>query len=62
LRQTTQPDHFNYAFPQHQDRHVHLRVIPRYATPRQLIGLTFTGPDYPDHYAVPAPDRGLDAS
>lgn len=59
LRQTTQPDHFNYAFLQNQDRHVHLHVIPRYAADRQMIGLTFTDPDYPDHYAVPGPDRRL---
>ena len=60
LRQVTRPDHFNYAFLQNQDRHVHLHVIPRYAAPRQLIGLTFTDPDYPGHYAVPVPDRRLD--
>jgi hypothetical protein len=27
------PDHFNYAFLQNHDRHVHLHVIPRYAAP-----------------------------
>jgi diadenosine tetraphosphate (Ap4A) HIT family hydrolase len=59
LRQATRPDHFNYAFLQNQDRHVHLHVIPRYAAPRQIAGLHIDDPDYPDHYAVPAPDRRL---
>jgi diadenosine tetraphosphate (Ap4A) HIT family hydrolase len=62
LTATFQPDHFNYAFLQNQDRHVHLHVIPRYQTARQWSGLTFTDPDYPDHYAVPMPDRRLNAS
>jgi diadenosine tetraphosphate (Ap4A) HIT family hydrolase len=39
LRQAMQPDHFNYAFLQNQDRHVHLHVIPRYAGPRCIAGL-----------------------
>ncbi len=59
LRLATRPDHFNYAFLQNQDRHVHLHVIPRYAAPRHIAGLIFDDPDYPDHYAVPAPDRRL---
>lgn len=59
LRQATQPDHFNYAFLQNQDRHVHLHIIPRYAVPRQIAGLRIDDPDYPGHYAVPAPDRRL---
>ena len=44
------PDHFNYAFLQNQDRHVHLHVIPRYAGPRTLAGREFADPDWPDHY------------
>ena len=59
LRLAFQPDHFNYAFLQNQDRHVHLHVIPRYAGPRQVAGLRFEDPDYPDHYAVPSPARHL---
>lgn len=51
LRRAFAPDHFNYAFLQNQDRHVHLHVIPRYATPRNISGLVFEDPDYPDHYA-----------
>ena len=57
LRQTFRPDHFNYAFLQNQDRHVHLHVIPRYATPRVLAGEVFADAGYPDHYAVGHPAR-----
>ncbi len=53
------PDHFNYAFLQNQDRHVHLHVIPRYAGTRMFAGTDFADPDYPDHYAVPTPVRAL---
>lgn len=53
------PDHFNYVFLQNQDRHVHLHVIPRYAGTREFAGGAFADPDYPDHYAVPAPVRAL---
>jgi diadenosine tetraphosphate (Ap4A) HIT family hydrolase len=49
-----QPDHFNYAFLQNQDRQVHLHVIPRYAVSRTFAGETFEDPDYPDHYHIPA--------
>lgn len=52
-------DHFNYAFLGNQDRHVHLHVIPRYATPRQMDGLAFADEDWPAHYRVPAPQRIL---
>ena len=57
LRAAFEPDHFNYAFLQNQDRHVHLHIIPRYAKPREVAGLRFEDPDYPDHYAVPSPER-----
>lgn len=46
------PDHFNYAFLQNQDRHVHLHVVPRYATPRTVRGQSFVDSTWPDHYAV----------
>jgi diadenosine tetraphosphate (Ap4A) HIT family hydrolase len=55
LETAFQPDHFNYAFLQNEDRHVHLHVIPRYASARTFAGRLFEDPDYPDHYAVPAP-------
>ena len=53
------PDHFNYAFLQNQDRHVHLHVVPRYADRRTFAGAVFADPNYPEHYAVPAPARLL---
>jgi len=54
-----QPDHFNYAFLQNRDRHIHLHIIPRYGEPRVFGGITFTDLDYPDHYAAPALPRYL---
>jgi diadenosine tetraphosphate (Ap4A) HIT family hydrolase len=59
LLQAFFPDHFNYAFLQNQDRHIHLHIIPRYKKPRQLIDVVFDDPDYPNHYRVPAPGRYL---
>jgi diadenosine tetraphosphate (Ap4A) HIT family hydrolase len=55
-----QPDHFNYAFLQNQDRHAHLHVIPRYAAVRTFQGITFTDPGYPGHYPIDNPLRRLD--
>ena len=55
------PDHYNYAFLQNQDRHVHLHVIPRYAGTRLFGGERFDDPDYPDHYAVSSLPRILTA-
>src|SRR5438067_6610515 len=34
-----QPDHFNYAFMQNQDRHVHCHVVPRYTGPRRFASI-----------------------
>ena len=59
LRRAFAPDHFNYAFLQNQNRHVHLHVIPRYATDRVVLGLRFGDPDYPGHYAGPGRERRL---
>ena len=59
LRQAFAPDHFNYAFLQNQDRHVHLHVVPRYASQRELDGLRFEDVAYPDHYR-PGEERRLD--
>jgi len=50
LRSSFRPAHFNYAFLQNQDRHVHIHVIPRYAAPRECAGETFTDRGYPGHY------------
>lgn len=61
LRLQFQPDHFNYAFLQNQDRHVHVHIYPRYAALRMFTGVLFEDVDYPDHYRVPAPARKLEA-
>ena len=59
LRRAFVPDHFNYAFLQNEDRHVHLHVIPRYAGSRAAGGLVFEDAAYPDHYR-PGEERRLD--
>jgi diadenosine tetraphosphate (Ap4A) HIT family hydrolase len=51
LQRAFRPDHFNCAFLQNQDRHVHLHVIPRYASTRSFSGREFADPDWPDHHA-----------
>src|SRR5262245_22080455 len=45
LKFNFQPDHFNYAFLQNQDRHVHMHIYPRYASPRTFDGIVFDDPD-----------------
>jgi diadenosine tetraphosphate (Ap4A) HIT family hydrolase len=57
LERAFQPDHFNFAFLGNVERHLHLHVLPRYASSRRVIGLTFTDPGYPGHYALV--DTGL---
>ena len=41
LRDAFAADHFNYAFLQNQERHVHLHIIPRHAMSRKVAGLQF---------------------
>lgn len=41
------PDHFNFAFLQNIDAHVHLHVIPRYASAREFGGRTYVDEDFP---------------
>ena len=53
------PDHFNYAFLQNQDRHVHLHLIPRYSQVQTFAGFQFDDPDYPAHYVVPGARRSV---
>jgi diadenosine tetraphosphate (Ap4A) HIT family hydrolase len=60
LNGAMRPDHFNYAFLQNVDRHIHMHIIPRYDEPRTFAGAVFADPDYPAHYSVPAPERRLD--
>jgi diadenosine tetraphosphate (Ap4A) HIT family hydrolase len=58
VQQAFAPDHFNYAFLMNRDPHVHLHVIPRYVGTRELAGVEFADPDYPDRYhAPPAPNE-----
>ena len=57
LSQAFGPVHFNYAFLQNQDRHIHLHLIPRYDGPVRFGGCVFEDPDYPAHYSVPAPQN-----
>ncbi len=52
LARAFHPDHFNFAFLGNVERHLHLHVLPRYASGRVVIGLTFTDPGYPGHYAL----------
>lgn len=59
LQDCFRPDHFNYAFLQNQDRHVHLHVIPRYGAAREFAGERFVDPAFGDHYAVGGPARTL---
>ena len=40
------PDHYNYAFLQNQDPHVHLHILPRYASRRTFEGVEFEA-DFP---------------
>ena len=53
------PDHFNFAFLQNQDRHVHLHIVPRYKAERSFEGTVFTDPGYPGHYRIDDPPRHL---
>lgn len=41
------PVHFNYAFLQNQDKHVHIHVIPRYSGTQVFEGHTFPESDFP---------------
>lgn len=59
LRTAFGPDHFNYAFLQNEDRHVHLHVIPRYGAARDVAGVVFEDAAYPDHYR-PGEERRLE--
>ena len=61
LRAAFAPDHVNYAFLQNQDRHVHLHVIPRYASARTFAAMPFDDPDWPGH-SDPARQRLVDAA
>jgi diadenosine tetraphosphate (Ap4A) HIT family hydrolase len=57
IRNAFAVDHFNYAFLQNVDRHIHLHVIPRYGSVWEFAGLTFHDDRYGDHYEVPTQPR-----
>lgn len=40
------PDLYNFALLMNYDAHVHLRVVPRYASPVEWRGETYTDPHY----------------
>lgn len=40
------PDLYNFAFLMNLDAHVHLHVVPRYASPRGWRGETYADPHY----------------
>ncbi len=61
LRSAFEPDHFNYAFLQNLDRHVHLHILPRYAGSREFSGEIFEDECYPDHYDPFVAPRPLSA-
>jgi diadenosine tetraphosphate (Ap4A) HIT family hydrolase len=62
VREAFAPDHFNYSFLMNLDRHVHLHVIPRYVDTRELAGVTFADPDYPDAYRRTSDDELVGAA
>ena len=53
------PNHYNYAFMQNQDKHVHMHIVPRYGALRTFEGVTFEDPDWPGHYTALNPSRRL---
>lgn len=42
LRRCFAPDHFNYQVLGNSVRHVHMHLTPRYTSPREFTGMTFT--------------------
>jgi diadenosine tetraphosphate (Ap4A) HIT family hydrolase len=57
IRHAFAVDHFNYTFLQNVDRHIHLHVLPRYASVREFAGLMFHDDRYGEHYEVPVRPR-----
>lgn len=44
------PDHFNYLFLMNIDSRVHMHLYPRYRSPREFAGQTFTDSHFGGHY------------
>lgn len=59
------PDWFNYAFLGNETRHLHGHFLPRYASPREFAGMTFTderwGRNYQTDGAFVTPPEVLEA-
>jgi diadenosine tetraphosphate (Ap4A) HIT family hydrolase len=47
------PDHFSFAFLMSIDPHVHLHVVPRYATPRTFAGQEFVDGQFGHMFGSP---------
>lgn len=45
-----QPDWLNYAFLGNGDRHLHGHFVPRYSSPREFEGVTFTDERWGHNY------------
>lgn len=54
-----QPDLFNYAFLGNIERHLHGHFIPRYASPREFEGRTFTDERWGQNWQ---PDESFEVS
>jgi diadenosine tetraphosphate (Ap4A) HIT family hydrolase len=50
VTRTFQADWFNYAFLGNETRHLHCHFVPRYASPRQFEGVTFTDERWGHNY------------
>lgn len=50
VQKAFQADWFNYAFLGNEVRHLHGHVIPRYAKPREFMGMTFEDKLYRRRY------------
>lgn len=59
------PDWLNYAFLGNETAHLHGHFIPRYAEPREFIGVTFTdklyGHNYKTDHSFVTPENVRDA-
>ena len=59
VKRVFQADWFNYSFLGNETRHLHGHFVPRYASPREFGGITFTderwGHNYKDHGFITPP-------
>jgi len=51
LRDVFNPDLFNYATLANEARHLHTHIIPRYESPREFEGITFTDGNFGRNFA-----------